>query len=293
VARQGVRRRVRPHAAGDLAAGFQPTPQFDLEYQGGRTLPDMTFTNLYVGGPASWADNDITSIDTALAAALSDQHLNNMLMQYFSNRPITATFKPSQTLPGAPAPNYTQQTIEELVGTLANQGAFAGFDLTTAVFNFMLPHDVTLQIGPDSSEQGLGGFHGEVQTTAGTVLYAAGVYSMHRPGTTDNGIVAFPESWKNVVATFYHELCEVRTDCDVNGTPGWISSPIPEFGDSSQEIGDIPMDEASDNLGLVMMEVPLAAPAAGGPATVPIQLMYSNFVHGPEGPISEPHPLQA
>jgi hypothetical protein len=31
----------------------------------------------------------------------------------------------------------------------------------------------------------------------------------------NNGIPAFDESWKNVVATFYHELVEARTDADV------------------------------------------------------------------------------
>ena len=108
---------------------------------------------------------------------------------------------------------------------------------------------------------------------------------MRRPGKSDNGIVAFSESWKNVVATFYHEMCEVRTDADVNGPLGWVSAPLPEFNNESQEIGDIPMDEAGANLGLVMQEVPLA----NGAGTVPVQFMYSNFVHGPEGPIPAPH----
>jgi hypothetical protein len=129
-----------------------------------------------------------------------------------------------------------------------------------------------------------------VATSEGSVLYAVGVFSMPRPGMSDNGIVAFDQPWKNVVATFYHELCEVRTDADVNGTPGWITNPIPEFG-GSVEIGDIPMDEAGDNLSRVMWEIPLAAPLPDGTATVPIQLMYSNFVHGPEGPIDAPHSL--
>lgn len=42
------------------------------------------------------------------------------------------------------------------------------------------------------------------------VYYAIGVYSEGR-----NGIPAFDEPWKNVVATFYHELNEARTDPDV------------------------------------------------------------------------------
>jgi hypothetical protein len=39
------------------------------------------------------------------------------------------------------------------------------------------------------------------------------------------------------------------------------------------------------NLGEVMKEVPLT----DGSGTVPIQLMWSNAVSGPEGPIPAPH----
>lgn len=51
------------------------------------------------------------------------------------------------------------------------------------------------------------------------------------------------------------------------------------------EIGDIPMSETGTDLSLVMKEVPLA----DGSGTVPIQLMWSNAVGGPEGPLPEPH----
>ena len=64
------------------------------------------------------------------------------------------------------------------------------------------------------SKHGLGGYHGSVHVTSDgsdvTVYYAVGVYS-----EGDNGIPAFNQSWKNVVATFYHELNEARTDADV------------------------------------------------------------------------------
>jgi hypothetical protein len=96
----------------------------------------------------------------------------------------------------------------------------------------------------------------------------------------DNGIVAFNEPWKNVVATFYHELVEARTDADVE------DNAVAFVNARGEEIGDIPMSLAGANLGKVMKEVPLA----DGTGTVPIQLMWSNAVHGPEGPISTPHP---
>jgi hypothetical protein len=45
------------------------------------------------------------------------------------------------------------------------------------------------------------------------------------------------------------------------------------------------MEEAGADLGAVMREVPLA----NGKGAVPIQLMWSNAVGGPEGPIATPH----
>ena len=117
---------------------------------------------------------------------------------------------------------------------------------------------------------------------AAAAEHAVGVYS---EGT--NGIVAFDRPWKSICATFYHELCEARTDPDVEDairagdTPaadrflGWYS---PKGG----EIGDIPLDEAGPNLGAVMKEVPLS----DGSGKVPVQLEWSNAVHGPEAPVA-------
>jgi hypothetical protein len=62
---------------------------------------------------------------------------------------------------------------------------------------------------------------GSVVTTAQCVLgtdrvyYAVGVYSQTEADGTVNGIPVFDQPWKNVVATFYHELNEARTDADV------------------------------------------------------------------------------
>jgi hypothetical protein len=65
-----------------------------------------------------------------------------------------------------------------------------------------------------------------------------------------NGIVALSEPWKNVVATFYHELCEARRNPDVEDVIrsgnekqlGWYSN-------KGGEIGDIPMSLAGAHLG--------------------------------------------
>jgi hypothetical protein len=135
--------------------------------------------------------------------------------------------------------------------------------------------------GTVSSEHGLGGYHGSVHAGRSgmrreTVYYGVAVYS-----EGSNGIVSFTEPWQNVCATLYHELQEIRTDPNVEdairrkATPGW-ERLLGWYSPRGGEIGDI---------ALVMAEVPLA----DGSGTVPVQLMWSNAVAGPEGPISLPH----
>src|SRR5258708_12263250 len=81
-----------------IAPGLHPTPAHDLHFHRGKTIRNLNFTNFYVGGISSWDQNDIQSIDTALAAVMSDQNLNNVMLQYFHNHPITSTFLPSPVL---------------------------------------------------------------------------------------------------------------------------------------------------------------------------------------------------
>jgi hypothetical protein len=290
-----------------IAPGFRPRPELDLHDHRGRIIPDLVYTNFFVGGSASWDANDVRSIDQALAAAMSDQRLNNVLLQYYRRTAaISSTFRPSTFLPGPAPETVSQPDVEDMVRTLHAGGKLNGFDFTSTVFNFMLPRGTVLTIDDGGSEQapearggharpskrshpdapveekassleGLGGFHGSVQIGPETLYYAVGVFS-----EGNNGIVAFNQSWKNVVATFYHELVEARTDVDVEtGQVAWVNNESP-----SEEIGDIPLTLVGGDLSKVMKEVPLA----NGQDTMPIQLMWSNAVHGPEGPIATPHP---
>jgi hypothetical protein len=48
-----------------------------------KTIADLPFTNLFVGGSSSWQNSDIQNIDTALAAAMSDVVLNNVMDAVF------------------------------------------------------------------------------------------------------------------------------------------------------------------------------------------------------------------
>jgi len=298
-----------------ITPGVKPTPRHNLAFHGGKTIAHLVHTNLYLGGTAAWSASDIAHIDKALAAAMSDRKLNNVMMQYFGNQPITSVFKPSKVLPAPKTASFSQGDVELLVKQMFKDGQLAGFDLANTVFNFMLPSGTVLTTDPaptkvarsaatanpakpesdDSSLQGLGGYHGSVHvSTAQVVYYAIGVYSERLTSGKENGIVAFDHPWKNIVATFYHELCEARTDADVEDAIragndpkgvkflGWMSS-------QGEECGDFPMAEVGQALNMIMREVPLA----DGSGTVPVQFQYSNAVQGPEGPIDSPHAAPA
>lgn len=295
------------------ASKFAPTPEHNLINHGGNTIQDLVYTNFYIGGASSWAASDIKNIDDALAAAMADTNLNNVMMQYFKNKPITTTFEPSHILPGARPSQFSQGDVEQLVNSLFQQGALQGFEFDSTVFNFLLPsgtilttdEEPTAAISPvgnagaaaipvedeASSLRGLGGYHGSIHPTSKvTIYYAISVFSETRPSGSDNGIVAFDQPWKNIVATLYHELNEARTDPDVEDAIRAGSSPnaVKFLGWTSaqgEECGDFPITEAGANLSRVMKEVNLT----NGTRTVPIQFQYSNAVAGPEGPIQAPH----
>jgi hypothetical protein len=280
--------RARP---GMIVPGLPPTPDHDLQFHGGKTLPHLTFTNMYAGGPQAWDPADIQNIDAKLAAAMSDVDMNNVMMQYFSNQTITSTFAPSRVLPGSRPDTFSQVDVEALMAQLYAQGAVRGFDLSTTVLNLMLPSRTVLTIDGLSSLQGLAGFHGSIHPSTGvTVYYAVGVFSEVLPDGTTNGIVAFDAPWKSVVATFYHELNEARTDADVEDAINAGNDPTADHflgwvSPQGEECGDFPITEVEPDLGRVLQEVPLT----NGTGTAPVQFQYSNAVHGPEGPILTPH----
>lgn len=304
------------------------TPSEDLKYRGGKTIQHLSFVNLYVGGNSAWQKSDIESIDKAISAAMSDRNLNNVMRQYFRNEEITAVELPSHPLVGYTPAIMSQGDVEYSLSYLYDQGYLAQYDLSSTIFNFLLPpgtvlnddpgrHStlasssqrnrfgttgleyVTTSIADDDSNSiipkadegdstsGLGGYHGSIRKGQSPVYYSVDVYSEHKANGTANGIPVFTESWKNVVATLYHEMQEARTDPDVEdcirtnnaGYLGWTS-------DRGEECGDYPIDAARE-LKTIVTEVDLA----DGSGKVPVQFQYSNAVHGPEGPITELHPL--
>jgi hypothetical protein len=300
-------RPTRPSPSGQqrsthLAPGFQPQPAWNLVDSGGKTISDLLFVNRYVGPAGAWSPADMASIDAALSEAMSDANLQTVIQQYYP-APISSRMLPSAAHTTATAATMYKDTIEALAGELHTAGAIGAADPGNTVINMLLPPGVVLsddfspgytppsgaaqshahrkagviRLDPDDaadSKHGLGGYHGSIHAAGGTtVYYAAGVYSEGA-----NGIAVFDQPWKNVVATFYHELNEARTDADVEdvnrsgnaGALGWYSQT------GQGEIGDLPINEASD-IHEVFVEVALA----DGTGTVPIQLMWSNNDSGP------------
>jgi len=307
-----------------LAPGLPKTPAHNLVFHGGKTIHDLHFVNYYVGGKSSWDTEEVKSIDEAIAVAMSDRQLNNVMAQYFDDDNISSKFEHSEILEkGAPA-TFFKDTGEKLLEDLHSEGKLDNFDLESTVFNFILPKKMVLSTDvsglaskstqtkpkhkdddndedgdkpffPESeadSLNGLGGFHGSIHVGTGggrkTIYYSFNVYSEKMDNGDTNGIPVFDENWKNIVATLYHELNEARTDPDVGDVIN--GGPINLLGWNSkqgEECGDFPVEEAfrAGNPRLVMKEVTI-----DGNQIVPIQLQYSNFVNGPEGRIPNPHP---
>jgi hypothetical protein len=264
------------HAA-SLAPGFEPRPSWNLASWGGRTIADLVFVNLYVGGVAVWAAADIERIDHALDAALSDPVLESVIAQYFPG-PITSRMLSSVVSKVAVPATVYKETIKQIAKQVYAEGALGDADPAGSVINIVLPKGVVLSDDPASSvdsTMGLGGYHGSIGLDGGlTVCYAVGVYS-----ETGNGVAAFDEPWKNVVAISYHQLNEARTDPDVEEvSAGGTEALLGWYSEAGQgEIGDLPVNACDGKLDLVFKEVPLA----NGRGTVPIQLMWSNIADGP------------
>ena len=306
-----IESRAEPGAeTGAILPGVSASPQEDLIFRGGKTIAQMQFKNFFLGGAPAWQESDVTKINRTITDIMRDPQLNNVLTQYFAGKKISCDPLPFQFLNGNKPSVVTKGDLEQFVSALFAKGVIPASDLGATIFNFLLPSGTALTTdatlsgnltdgksnnlpqpdltkGKGNSLHGLGGFHGSVKVKAGnsnaTVYYSANVFSERLPDGTANGIPVFNESWKNVVATLYHELCEFRTDPDVgeanrtgNGELlGWVSR-------KGNEIGDFPLVAAGIR---VFKEVALTNTSV----TVPVQFQYSNAVHGPEGPILKPH----
>lgn len=273
-----------------IAPGISPKPLDDLIFHGGKIVPQMEFQNIFLGGQASWKASDIDAINTAITLAMQDRKLNNVIKQYFVDIRSVACDPRSSVLIEEPNPGELDEPdVQQTVVRLLKERKVSDSGLDTVIFNLLLPPGCVLRLGDSNSLEGLGGYHGSVHFQNNgkqlTAYYSANVFSQKLPDGRVNGIPAFDASWKDVVGTLYHELNEYRTDADVkdaiesgeNRFLGWMSA-------QGQEIGDQPI-AAAEALSLVFKEVL----ASTGGKRLPVQLLYSNAVHGAEGPIDQPH----
>lgn len=267
-----------------------------LIYRGGRILPQLQYVMFFLGDSNDWDTEEVKDIDDHLHAVMTDPGMNRVLEQYFNDSPVGTRRMGRFYLSRPPKVAFSQQDIWTLLIRMYRAGkldAYRGqFDQT--VFVFCLPYGVVLTqdplltsspVQPDvgSSLTGLGGYHGSVHPEPGvTLYYAVSVYPDLFESGRFNGIRAFDDPWKTIVAILYHELQEVRTDPDVEDVIrggyqewhklGWVSA-------QGEEVGDYPVIQAGGNMGLVMREFRTASGTFS-----PTQLLYSNLLRGAAGP---------
>ncbi|MFM0670236.1 hypothetical protein [Paraburkholderia sediminicola] len=273
-----------------IAPGIEPAPLEDLIFHGGKVVPRMEFQNVYLGGSDSWAHSDVEFIDAAIKHAMQHKQMNNVMQQYYPGARIECEMRASFILNKEKTSKLTEEEVQAQVVALLDSSLIDNRDLDTCLFNLLLPAGTILALQDLSSLDGLGGYHGSIHVSRGgrmsTLYYSANVFSENLSDGSENGIVSFDKSWKSIVGTLYHEVNEFRTDPDVNDAIeknnndflGWSSR-------RGREVGDQPIFQAGANLSRVFKEI------SDPPRTVhlPVQLLYSNAVHGAEGPIARPH----
>jgi hypothetical protein len=265
-----------------LAPGVSASPQDDLIFRGGKVLPEMAFQNIYLGRTSDFAPGDVEAIDDAITRLVRDEQLKNIIQQYFPGKRLEYNVAESVILEENRPNEMDEPDVQNKIIDLFDRDLILPTDHDRTIFNFVLPPDTILKLNGSSSERGLGGYHGSVHFSRGgqtrTLYYSANVYSAIRAGRR-NGIPFFNTPFKNVVCTLYHELIESQTDPDVGDAIRQNDSRFIGFNSSrGQEIGDQPI--AANSLDRVFKEV-LTLP---GPRPTPVQFIYSNAVHGAEGP---------
>src|SRR4051794_26176387 len=124
-----------------------------------------------------WQKPERRNIDRALAAAMTDPRLNDIVAQYFPSQPITSRFIGSRAHACVAARHIAKPTNEAFAPRPAATETRAGLHPSLSVVCLLLPKGVVLVEGEVTSEDGLAGFHGSVHVPHQTVYYAVSVYS--------------------------------------------------------------------------------------------------------------------
>jgi hypothetical protein len=284
--RTAARRSDESIARGALAPGVSGSPTDDLVFRGGKVLPQMGFQNIYLGRPSDFASDDVEHIDDAITRIMRDEELKSVIQQYFPGKTLAYDVAPSVILDENRANEMGEPDVQNKIIDLFDRNLILDTDHDHTVFNLVLAPDTVLKLDDSSSLNGLGGYHGSVHFSRNgrkhTLYYSANAYSAVRSGRR-NGIPFFKAPWKNVVCTLYHELIESQTDPDVGDAIREMDRQFIGFNSNfGQEIGDQPI--SANALDRVFKEV-LTLP---GPRPTPVQFLYSNAVHGAEGPAEKP-----
>ena len=255
--RTAVRRSGELFQREALAPGVSASPQDDLIFRGGKTLPRMAFQNVYMGRPSDFAEGDVEAIDDAITRLMRDEQLQRIIQQYFPGKKLEYDIATSVRLDENRPNEMDEPDVQNKVIDLFDRNLIVATDLDRTIFNLVLPPDTVLKLNNSSSRTGLGGYHGSVHFSRNgqsrTLYYSANVYSAIRSGRR-NGIPFFSAPWKNVVCTLYHELVESQTDPDVGDAIRLNDRRFIGFNSRfGHEIGDQPI--ASNSLDKVFKEV--------------------------------------
>ncbi|HEV7682064.1 MAG TPA: hypothetical protein VGO68_08075 [Pyrinomonadaceae bacterium] len=284
--RRAERRAGRSLEREALAPGVSSSPKDDLVFRGGKTLPQMGFQNIYLGHAKDFAKGDVEAIDDGITRVVRDEQLKSIVQQYFPGKNINYDIAKSVVLDESRKNEMDEPDVQNKIIDLFDRNLILATDHDRTVFNLVLAPDTILKLDGSSSQAGLGGYHGSVHFSRNgkdhTLYYSANVYSAIRSGRK-NGIPFFSAPWKNIVCTLYHELIESQTDPDVGDAIRQNDRRFIGYNSvRGQEIGDQPL--SANSLDRVFKEV-LTLP---GPKPSPVQFLYSNAVHGAEGPAEKP-----
>jgi hypothetical protein len=251
---------LRPPAEPE-AGGAIDVETGHLTFHGGKVLASPDVVPVYVGDywPTLPGKRDRARNDAAMAALVKDPG-QTALWQEYGGGPGTTS--PSKVLAGVEGERFTKEDVEALVAGELRKGHFDISD-PERVFTLVLPPGAVLEDGGASSEHGLGGFHGKVETTDGRAAYYAVVVYSERTAAGVNGIDFTGKPIDNVTITESHEITEVVTDPDVGqaietGDPRFLawyddttpilrrdgSAVLDDWGRPMRgkgEIGDIPI----------------------------------------------------
>lgn len=222
-------------------------PSAHVTDHGGRILTHVDVAPVYLGDywktAAGTADRKFN--DGALANLVKNKGITGIWKQYGAGK---GTTHKSVALGGGSPSQLSQKQLD---GLIRQQIAEGHFDTSNhqRVFTFVLPPGCELVSSEgQSSQHGLGGFHGSVNVNGREIYYAALAYPQR-----GNGIAFAGNARDDLTISESHEITEAVTDPDVElagrlrdaSKLGWYDDTTRWRGGMGKgEIGDIPVFDA-------------------------------------------------